>query len=46
MWLRIPAPKRAVVFLDITYLDEELRVCRGDQGNLFVLYKDNPLRAP
>lgn len=42
-WLRIPAPKRAVGQLDITYLDDELRISRGDKGNLFVLFKDNPL---
>jgi len=30
-------------WLDITYLDEDLRVGRGNQGNVFVLAKDSPL---
>jgi hypothetical protein len=32
--------------LDITYLDEELRVSRGDKGNLFVLVMDDPDDRP
>lgn len=36
------APKRAVGELDTTYLDDGLRVSRGDKGNLFVLFKDDP----
>lgn len=28
--------------LAITYLDETLRVSRGDKGNLFVLAMDDP----
>lgn len=33
----ITAPPSAVGELDVTFLDEELRVSRGDKGNLFVL---------
>lgn len=33
----ITAPPTAVGSLDITYVDEELRISRGDKGNLFVL---------
>ena len=38
----ITAPESARGKLDTTYLDEELRVSRGDRGNLFVLerYED------
>jgi hypothetical protein len=43
--LRIPAPKRAVGELDTTYLDENLRISRGDKGNIFVLFKDDPPQA-
>jgi hypothetical protein len=28
--------------LEITYLDDELRISRGDRGNLFVLVMDDP----
>jgi hypothetical protein len=38
--LRISAPKSAVGELDTTYLDDTLRVSRGDKGNIFVLFKD------
>ena len=41
-WLRIPAPKSAIGELDTTFLDDELRISRGDKGNLFVLFKDDP----
>ncbi len=42
--LPITAPDSARGKLDTTYLDEELRVSRGDRGNLFVLerYEDLP----
>ena len=42
--LPIKAPDSARGKLDTTYLDEELRVSRGDRGNLFVLerYQDLP----
>ena len=39
--LRIKAPKKAVGELDTTFLDNELRIGRGDKGNLFVLFKDD-----
>ncbi|ESW20497.1 hypothetical protein PHAVU_006G214200 [Phaseolus vulgaris] len=38
----IKAPGRARGELEITYLDEELRVSRGDKGNLFVLKMVDP----
>lgn len=28
--------------LDITYVDEEMRISRGDKGNLFVLLQEDP----
>jgi len=36
-WIRSKAPAKAVGELDITYLDEMIRISRGDKGNLFVL---------
>ncbi|XP_078155371.1 putative plastid-lipid-associated protein 4, chloroplastic [Carex rostrata] len=33
----IKAPARASGELEITYLDEEIRISRGDKGNLFIL---------
>mmetsp|Transcript_26214 Transcript_26214/g.58713 ORF Transcript_26214/g.58713 Transcript_26214/m.58713 type:complete len:250 (-) Transcript_26214:134-883(-) len=45
-WLRFPAPKTAVGVLETTYLDDELRISRGDKGNLFVLVRNTgPSRA-
>nr|GMC87816.1 probable plastid-lipid-associated protein 4, chloroplastic [Ipomoea batatas] len=38
----IKAPDRARGSLDITYLDKELRVSRGDKGNLFILKMVDP----
>lgn len=38
----IKAPGRARGELEITYLDEELRVSRGDLGNLFILKMVDP----
>lgn len=35
--IKIKAPPTAKGTLDFTYLDEEIRVSRGDKGNLFVL---------
>jgi hypothetical protein len=40
--ISVKAPGRARGELEITYLDEELRVSRGDKGNLFVLIMDDP----
>ena len=37
--LPIPAPDSATGILQVTYLDEDLRLSRGDRGNLFVLRK-------
>ena len=39
-WLKIPAPKSARGVLETTYLDPELRISRGDKGNIFVLVRD------
>ncbi|CAG9466785.1 unnamed protein product [Pedinophyceae sp. YPF-701] len=38
----IKAPESAKGFLKTTYLDEEMRISRGDKGNLFVLLQDGP----
>lgn len=38
----VKAPDRAVGALEITYLDEDLRVSRGDKGNLFILKMVDP----
>ncbi|KAL4035289.1 hypothetical protein IC575_003970 [Cucumis melo] len=38
----VKAPGRARGELDITYLDEELRISRGDKGNLFILKMIDP----
>ncbi|KAI3731983.1 hypothetical protein L1987_63178 [Smallanthus sonchifolius] len=38
----VKAPDTAQGSLEITYLDEELRVSRGDKGNLFVLMMIDP----
>ncbi|KAK2664973.1 hypothetical protein Ddye_003547 [Dipteronia dyeriana] len=43
----IKAPGRARGELEITYLDEELRISRGDKGNLFILKMiDRSYRVP
>ncbi len=36
------APDSAKGKLDTTFLDEELRVSRGDKGNLFILRQRDP----
>ncbi|KAI4296263.1 hypothetical protein L6164_036236 [Bauhinia variegata] len=41
-FIPIKAPGRARGELEITYLDEELRVSRGDKGNLFILKMVDP----
>lgn len=33
-------------YLDITYLDEDTRISRGNKGNLFVLVKDKSVTYP
>ncbi|KAI3448316.1 hypothetical protein Pfo_004981 [Paulownia fortunei] len=38
----VKAPERARGELEITYLDEELRVSRGDKGNIFILKMVDP----
>ncbi|XP_057803627.1 probable plastid-lipid-associated protein 4, chloroplastic isoform X1 [Salvia miltiorrhiza] len=38
----VKAPESAVGELEITYLDQDLRVSRGDKGNLFVLKMVDP----
>jgi len=43
-WLRVPAPASARGILETTYLDESLRVSRGDKGNLFVLVREGASR--
>lgn len=44
--IAVTAPPTARGELAITYLDEELRVSRGDKGNLFVLTMDNADARP
>jgi hypothetical protein len=43
-WLKLPAPKSARGFLTTTYLDDEMRISRGDKGNVFVLVKEGKTR--
>ena len=40
--IRIKAPARAIGRLQTTYLDDDLRISRGDRGNLFVLSMVDP----
>ncbi|CAM6100220.1 unnamed protein product [Calypogeia fissa] len=40
--ISVKAPGRARGELEITYLDDELRISRGDRGNLFVLVMEDP----
>ncbi|KAF9599848.1 hypothetical protein IFM89_001794 [Coptis chinensis] len=43
----VKAPDRAAGELEITYLDEDLRISRGDKGNLFILQMiDRSYRVP
>ena len=41
-FIPVTAPGAAKGALDITYVDEEIRVSRGDKGNLFVLVQADP----
>jgi hypothetical protein len=41
-FIPVKAPDTARGELEITYLDEELRVSRGDKGNLFILKMIDP----
>ncbi|KAL3151942.1 hypothetical protein ABBQ32_001068 [Trebouxia sp. C0010 RCD-2024] len=44
--LPIKAPERAKGKLDTTFVDEELRISRGDKGNVFVLTMEDPSGKP
>lgn len=39
-----PNPSRFKGELSVTYLDEEMRISRGDLGNVFILLRETPLR--
>ena len=38
----VKAGEGAAGWIDITYLDEEMRIARGDKGNTFVLLQTDP----
>lgn len=40
--LPVKAPPSATGSLDTTYVDTEMRISRGDKGNLFVLLMEDP----
>ena len=39
--VKVSAPESFKGTLDVTYVDEELRLSRGDKGNIFVLVKES-----
>ena len=41
LFLKVPAPKSFKGRLDVTYVDNDLRLSRGDKGNIFVLVKES-----
>ena len=43
--ITFPAPRELTGSLTTTYLDEELRISRGDKDNLFVLLRESNSRA-
>ena len=43
-WLKLPAPASARGVLTTTYLDEQLRISRGDRGNVFIMVKEAPTK--
>lgn len=44
--IAVAAPETARGKLDVTYVDETLRLSRGDKGNIFVLEMDDPNDRP
>ena len=42
--ISFPAPKELTGSLTTTYLDDELRISRGDRDNLFVLLRESNMR--
>ena len=42
--ISFPAPKGLTGSLTTTYLDDELRISRGDRDNLFVLLRESNMR--
>jgi len=44
--IAVKAPPSAQGELTVTYLDEDLRISRGDKGNLFILTMDDPDKTP
>jgi len=45
--VKVKAPENARGALQVSYLDDELRISRGDRGNLFILKMvDRNARVP